>query len=120
MSVPTCFLVSLSPEALGQICHPYLDACQVLLYPESSEQDQYSELSEALCKSAEKVIVVMCSICKSSHSLGNRTVINVYQGFEVVKLYRNTKFRKSSLKATVLRMTGQYCTLSSQRKREAQ
>lgn len=113
---PTCFLASPSPEALGRICHPYLEVCQALLYPESLEQDQYSELSEALCKSAEKVKVVMCSICKSSHSLGNRMVINAYQGFEDVKLYRNTKFRKSSLKATVQRVTGQYCTLSSQRK----
>lgn len=97
---PTCFLVFPCPEALGRICHPYLEACQVLLYPELLERDQYSELSEALCKSTEKVIVVICSICKSSHSLGNRVVINVYQGFEEVKLYRSAKFRKPSSKCT--------------------
>lgn len=35
----------------------------------------------------------MCSICKSSHSLRIRTVFNVYQGFEDVKLYTSAMFR---------------------------
>lgn len=98
---PTCFLVSPSPEALGQICRPYLEVCQGLLYPELLEQDQYSELSEAHCKSTGKVIVAMCSTCKSSHSLGNRMIINAYQAFEDVKLYRSAKFRKPPLKSTI-------------------
>lgn len=37
-------------------------------------------------------------------------VINVYQGFEDVKLDRSAKFRKSPLKAAIL-TTGQYCRL---------
>lgn len=53
----TYFLVSPSLEALGQICHPYLEVCQVLQYPELLVQDQYSELSEALCESRGKVTV---------------------------------------------------------------
>lgn len=96
----TCFLASPSPEALGQICHPYLEVCPVLLYPELLERDQCSELSEALCKATGKVTAVTCSTCKSSHSLGNKTAMNAYQGFEDAKLCRSAKFRKSPLKST--------------------
>lgn len=93
----TCFPASPSPEALGQICHPYLEVCPVLLYPELLERDQCSELSEALCKATGKVTAVTCSTCKSSHSLGNKTAMNAYQGFEDAKLCRSAKFRKIPL-----------------------
>lgn len=112
----TYFLVFPSLEALGQICHPYLEVCQVLQYPELLVQDQYSELSEALCESREKVIVVICSICRSSHYLRIRKIINFYQVFEDVKLYTRAMFRILSLKATTVRVRGQYCRISLQRK----
>lgn len=60
---------------------------------------------------------VIRSIWKSLHiRIRMRKVMNVYQGFEDIKLYTRAMFRNPSLKATTVRVRGQYCRTSLERK----